>query len=224
MIFWARSLGKDSLPVGHNHRRWWGTQYNYVIHISLLRRAFVLCFSVQKIPVLSLILLYSFGWVAGLLMDSCIRKTVFVFAAQICATIGLVEEEASLYSTKWLMWLTKWLMLWLTGILLSRFGYQAAIILSLPQHTHCEKDNSTNNLSISCQIDEFTWCLKDHGKGSYCLDVYVGWACAIAVVSAVVRTALPALGGDQVLYNHFLLCKKIFILKSEYSWSYVKIG
>jgi len=95
------------------------------------------------------------------------------------------------------------------------FSFVVAIILTLAQHVFCHFD--AGNITFTCSINSSFFLCGDNVKNNYCKDEYIAWLTAIAAIGAVIRTALPALGGDQiparhgvrVFYAQFYGCQKL---------------
>ena len=74
------------------------------------------------------------------------------------------------------------------------FSFVVTLILTLAQHVFCHRESG----SFACNINSTFFLCGQNLNHGYCQYEYITWVCAIAVIGAVIRTALPALGGDQV--------------------------
>ncbi|XP_067930883.1 solute carrier family 15 member 4-like [Watersipora subatra] len=136
---------------------------------------------VQLISILSLVILYSSAWIAGILMDAWWRKTIFVLVSFFFVAVGC--------------------------------GYLSAMVVTVGNGINC---TNPLNASYDCNLKSFALCLTKEPNGNSCLTVYTAWVCFISAMGAVIRTALPALGGDQipnrngvrVFYAQFYWCQK----------------
>ena len=91
-----------------------------------------------------------------------------------------------------------------------RFGFIIAIILRAGYNIECSKINGTLpnetivngtlpiGTSYKCHIKPFALCLYQEQHDGYCIQMYIIFVCLATVFASMGKTALPALGGDQV--------------------------
>lgn len=70
---------------------------------------------------------------------------------------------------------------------------------------------AADNSTYTCLVgNSEQWC-----EGGSCFNYYIGVVCAISILGSVMRSALPALGGDQVDNNLYFVERPLTLTFSQ---------